>query len=388
MKERLWSKNFIIACVAYFLIGCSFNLLMPTIPLYLSNDMGVPSGKIGLVLASYGVGLLLIRPFSGYLVDVYARKPLLIFGLSLFVLVFAGYYFVSTILFFVVIRFIHGLFWGLSTVSVNTVAIDIIPASRRSEGIGFFGVNINIAMAIAPYIAVIIYDASGFKTLISASLFMGFLSIIAALFISVPQRKRPEKRPAISFDRFILTKAIPIFLNQLLLAFGWGTLIAYAVLYGKEIGIHNSGVFFLFLAGGIVLSRVTSGKMVDRGYLHIIMAIAILMISAGYFCFALFHNILSFSISAFIIGIGYGTLFPALQTIYNNMAVPSSRGTANSTYLTSFDVGIGLGMLIGAYIAQLYGYANMYVASALISFASLFIYWFNSRKIYERFKVI
>ncbi len=122
MKERLWSKNFIIACVAYFLIGCSFNLLMPTIPLYLSNDMGVPSGKIGLVLASYGVGLLLIRPFSGYLVDVYARKPLLIFGLSLFVLVFAGYYFVSTILFFVVIRFIHGLFWGLSTVSVNTVA--------------------------------------------------------------------------------------------------------------------------------------------------------------------------------------------------------------------------------------------------------------------------
>jgi len=387
MKERLWSKNFIIACVAYFLIGCSFNLLMPTIPLYLSNDMGVPSGKIGLVLASYGVGLLLIRPFSGYLVDVYARKPLLIFGLSLFVLVFAGYYFVSTILFFVVIRFIHGLFWGLSTVSVNTVAC-IIPASRRSEGIGFFGVNINIAMAIAPYIAVIIYDASGFKTLISASLFMGFLSIIAALFISVPQRKRPEKRPAISFDRFILTKAIPIFLNQLLLAFGWGTLIAYAVLYGKEIGIHNSGVFFLFLAGGIVLSRVTSGKMVDRGYLHIIMAIAILMISAGYFCFALFHNILSFSISAFIIGIGYGTLFPALQTIYNNMAAPSRRGTANSTYLTSFDVGIGLGMLIGAYIAQLYGYANMYVASALISFASLFIYWFNSRKIYERFKVI
>jgi predicted MFS family arabinose efflux permease len=111
-------------------------------------------------------------------------------------------------------------------------------------------------------------------------------------------------------------------------------------------------------------------------------------ISAGYFCFALFHNILSFSISAFIIGIGYGTLFPALQTIYNNMAAPSRRGTANSTYLTSFDVGIGLGMLIGAYIAQLYGYANMYVASALISFASLFIYWFNSRKIYERFKVI
>lgn len=388
MKERLWNRNFIITCLTYFLIGCAFNLLMPTIPLYLSNEMGVTPGKIGLVLASYGVGLLLVRPFSGYLVDVYARKPLFLIGLTFFVLVFTGYYFVTTVLFFVILRFIHGMFWGLSTVSVNTIAIDIIPPSRRSEGIGYFGVNINIAMAIAPYIAVIIYDSSGFHVLISFSLLMGFLSIAAALFIRVPKRERPVKRPAISFDRFILVRAIPIFLNQLLLAFGWGTLIAYAVLYGKEIGIHNSGVFFLFLAGGIVLSRVTSGKAIDRGYLHIVMAIAIFMITAGFFCFALFHNIVSFSISAFIIGIGYGTLFPALQTIYNNMARPSRRGTANSTYLTSFDVGIGIGMLIGAYFAQLYGYRNMYILSAVISGAALFIYWINSRKVYELYKVV
>lgn len=388
MTERLWNKNFIITCLAYFLIGCAFNLLMPTIPLYLSNEMGIPSGKIGLVLASYGVGLLVVRPFSGYLVDVYARKPLFMFGLTLFVIVFTGYYFVASVLFFVILRFIHGMFWGLSTVSINTIAIDIIPASRRSEGIGFFGVNINIAMAVAPYIAVIIYDSSGFQTLITYSVFMGVLSVVAALFIKVPRRHKPVKRPAISFDRFILVRAIPIFLNQLLLAFGWGTLIAYAVLYGKEIGIHNSGIFFLFLAGGIVLSRVTSGKVIDKGYLHIVMAIAIFMITAGYLCFALLHSIVSFSIAAFIIGIGYGTLFPALQTIYNNMAPASKRGTANSTYLTSFDVGIGIGMLAGAYFAQLYGYGNMYILSGVVSFVALIIYWTNSRKVYERYKLI
>lgn len=387
MNEKLWNKSFIIACIAYFLFGCAFNLLMPTIPLYLSNEMGITPSKIGVVMSSYALALLCIRPFSGYLVDIYARKPLLIFGISLFVFVFTGYYFVTSVLFFIVLRFIHGLFWGLSTVSANTVAIDIIPSARRAEGIGYFGVNMNVAMAIAPYIAVKIYDAYGFSALISSSLLMGLLSILATLFIKVPERPKVTHKRAFSLDRFILVKAVPIFLNQLLLAFGWGTLVAFAVLYGKDIGIHNSGIFFLFLAGGIVLSRVTSGKLTDRGFLHQVMIVAILLIGFGYMGFALYHNIIMFSISALLIGIGYGTLFPALQTIYNNMAPASKRGTANSTYLTAFDLGIGGGMLTGAYLADHWGFANMYLITAFLCFIALIIYWFNSRPVYERNKI-
>lgn len=375
-------------CITYFLVACSFHLLMPTIPLYLSMELGVEPSKIGVVLSSYALALLFIRPFSGYLVDVYPRKHLFLFGITLFVLTFSGYYFAATVLFLVVLRFVHGLFWGISTVSANTVAIDIIPSSRRAEGIGFFGVNTNLAMAIAPFIAVKIYDAYGFKTLISSALLMGFLSITAALFIKVPYRERPTNRPALSLDRFILLKAIPIFLNQLLLSFGWGTLIAFAVLYGKEINIRNSGIFFLFLAAGLILSRITSGKLVDRGYLHQVMVVAILVITIGYLSFSLFHNIFFFSLSAFLIGIGYGTLFPALQTIYINMAPASRRGTANSTYLTGFDLGIGSGMLIGAYLAGIYGFANMYLITAGASFSALFIYWFNSRKVYEKNRLV
>lgn len=243
-KEKLWNKNFINACAANFLIACSFYLLMPTIPIYLSEQLLVPESKIGIVLSSYVLALLLIRPFSGYLVDVYPRKPLFLLGVSLFVAMFFGYYFAVTILFFVVLRFIHGLFWGVSTVSANTVAIDIIPPSRRAEGIGFFGVNMNIAMAIAPYIAVNIYESYGFPVLITSAIAMGVLAVFAVNLIDIPKEKAARK-PPVSFDRFILIKAIPIFINQLFLSFGWGTLIAFAVLYGKRIGIHNPGIFFL-----------------------------------------------------------------------------------------------------------------------------------------------
>jgi MFS family permease len=153
-KDVLWSKNFIIACVANFLTACSFNLLMPTIPLYLTEVLNIEGSKIGIILSSYAFALLLIRPFSGFLVDLYPRKILYLIGITCFMAIFFGYYFAVTVSFFIILRFVHGLFWGLSSVSANTVAIDIIPTSRRAEGIGYFGVNMNIAMAIAPFFAI------------------------------------------------------------------------------------------------------------------------------------------------------------------------------------------------------------------------------------------
>jgi len=242
-------------------------------------------------------------------------------------------------------------------------------------------------MAVAPYIAVNIYDSYGFNTLISSALGMGILSIVVVSLINVPIRKKLDKIPPMSFDRFILIKAVPILFNQLFISFGWGTLIAFAVLYGKQIGIHNSGIFFLFLAGGIVLSRVTSGKFVDRGHLHLVMTFALMAITAGFSGFALLHSIESYCISALMIGIGYGTLFPALQTIYINMAPASKRGTANSTYLTGFDLGIGLGMLLGAYIAQFTGFSNMFLISGGLCLLAILIYHLNSKRVYEKFKI-
>src|SRR5690606_32972369 len=103
--------------------------------------------------------------------------------------------------------------------------------------------------------------------------------------------------------------------------------------------------------------------------------------------FALFHSVVAFCLSAFLVGLGYGTLFPALQTIYINIAPSSKRGTANSTYLTGFDLGIGIGMLVGAYIGDLYDFSTMYLLTASLVLIGLILYWFNSKKVYENNKL-
>src|SRR5690606_21543886 len=196
--------------------------------------------------------------FCGFWVDVYQRKPLFMFGLIFFIAIYLGYYFAVTVTFFVILRFVHGLFWGLTTVSSNTVAIDLIPASRRAEGIGYFGVNTNIALALAPFLAINIYQEKGFYALVTCALIMEVLSEIAVWCIKIPKREKLDKTPPMSWDRFMLLKGVPIFFNQLFISYGWGTLVAFAALYGKQTGVHNPGIFFLFLACGLILSRVTS----------------------------------------------------------------------------------------------------------------------------------
>lgn len=380
---RLWTGGYINVCVANFLMACSFNLLMPTIPLYITEVLGVPQSRTGVVLASYAIALLFVRPFSGYIVDLYSRKKILLISFACFVAIFSGYFFVTTIFFFIIIRFLHGITWGFSTVSSSTLAIDLVPSERRAEGIGYYGTFTNVAMAIGPFIAIYIYESYGFPVLLGCAMGMGVLGIIAVSLIKAPERPKMEHEK-ISLDRFFLLSAWPIFINQLLPSFAWGTIGPFVAQYGKEINIPNAGIYFLFWAGGIILSRVFAGKLVDRGHIHKVNMIAMLIVALAFFAFATYHNIYAFCTAGLFIGIGFGMMFPALQTLYINMADNNQRGTANSTYLVGFDLGLALGMLLGGFISGYHSFEALFLIAGLVCLSSIVVYWFVSRPLFDR----
>lgn len=382
-KPKLWSWGYLNVCIANFLMACSFNLLMPSIPLYITEQLGVPQTKTGIVLASYAIAIMMIRPFSGYLVDMFSRKMVLLLGFVFYVAVFGGYFFATTVMIFVVVRFLHGIAWGLSSVASSTLAIDLVPSERRAEGVGYFGTFTNVAMAIGPFIAIYIYQHYSFKLLLCCAIVMGCLGIIAASLIKAPARP-PIKPERISFDRFFLLPAWPIFLNQLLPCFAWGTIGPFVAQYGKQIGIENAGVFFIYWAGGIILSRIFAGKMVDRGHIHTVNKLAMFIVAVAFVCFAFIHNAVAFSISGLFIGVGFGMMFPALLTLYVNMAEANQRGTASSTYLVGFDLGLALGMLIGGYISGIFSFEILFFISACLCALSVVVYSLVSQKVYDR----
>ena len=95
-KPVLWNRNFIQCCISYFLMNFSFYMLMPTMPVYLVEVLKINPSEVGIALSSYSIGLLCVRPFSGYLVDCFSRKPLYLFAFMVFACMFTGYLFATT----------------------------------------------------------------------------------------------------------------------------------------------------------------------------------------------------------------------------------------------------------------------------------------------------
>ena len=386
IKEQLWNRNFILISLSNLLMAFSFNLLMPTIPIYLTEVLDTPASQVGIVLSSYSIAVLLIRPFSGFFVDTLPRKILYLAAFTAFSLIFGGYLFAATIVLLVLVRFIHGITWGLTAVAGNTIAIDVIPSSRRGEGVGYFGLTLNIAMAIAPIVGTFLYDCWGFSALIYGCLLSSALGVVIASRIELPLRA-PKMHVPISLDRFILIKGIPAGIAFIFCAFPYGMLVSYVVLFGKEIAISTPALFFVFLALGIGTSRLISGRLVDRGYMHPLIGGAMIALAFSLVLLSTVHEVFIFNLSAYLIGIAYGTMVPAFQYLVVALAPSSMRGTANSTYLVAFDIGVSLGMLFGGFMASSYSLSEAYLLGAgSVVFAFIFYHFkvrphFNHNKL-------
>lgn len=384
MKERLVTKSYILIIAANFLQFFGFWLLIPVLPFYLQEVFGADKTSIGAILSCYTIAALCIRPFSGYLLDSFARKPLYLLAYFFFTAMFGGYLLAGTLTLFILFRIIHGLAFGMVTVSGNTIVIDIMPSSRRGEGLGYYGLANNTAMSIGPMTGLFLHDAGvGYTLIFCCSLLAGCIGLLCASLVKTPY-KPAVKRDPISLDRFILLKGIPAGLSLLLLSIPYGMTTNYVAMYAKQIGITGStGYFFTFMAVGMAVSRLFSGKLVDRGKITQVIAAGLYLVCFCFFglsgCGWLIHwnataTTVFFFLISILLGVGFGTMFPAYNTLFVNLAPNKQRGTATSTYLTSWDVGIGIGMLAGGYIAEVATFKMAYLFGAALTVVSLFYF--------------
>lgn len=389
-KEKLWNAEYLKTWLANFAIYFSFMLVTPLLPLYLSETFGADKHTIGLVLSGYALTALLIRPFSGYFVDSFDRKKVLLLCMFLFFLFFAGYMVAGSLLLFAIIRTLHGAPFGATTVANSTVAIDVLYPSRRAEGIGYYGLSNNIATAISPSVALWIYDAChNYNIIFSLSLLFAGLGFAINSTLKLKKRELVKKANKISLDRFFLVRAWREALAMICFAFGYGVISTYIAIYGKErLGITGgTGVFFLLLSVGLILSRLIGSRTLRKGMLIWNASLGLLISLCGYFLFAGVHNYFGYYGAALIIGLGNGHMFPAFQTMFINLAPHTQRGTANSSLLISWDVGVGLGIMIGGMLVEYFGYFSAFWAAGFVNAAGVLFFFTNIRKTYQRDKL-
>lgn len=370
--ENLYTANFFLAWGANFLMGFAFYLLMPTLPFYLVERYGADKGVVGLIMSSYVIAALLIRPFSGYMVDTFSRKMVYVISFFLFVLLTGGYVVTVSIALLFVLRFLHGLTWGVVTTAGNTIAIDIMPTPRRGEGIGVFGLSLPLSMSFGPMAGLFLFEHFTFEVIFMVSTFIGLVGLIAALFIAVPAKEH-HHTSVLSLDRFFMVKGIPLGVNMAIISFTYGILLAFGAMFGKELNVDNTGWFFTLLALGMIISRTFSGQMIDRGKLKAVTVLSSVSLFVGFLILGFANSPLYYFGSALFIGLGYGVLSPAFQTMFVSLGNHHQRGTANSTFLTAFDFGVGLGMLGAGKLAEVTSLSTTFTISAGICLFSLLI---------------
>lgn len=385
--ERLWNSNYIKVMIANFSLFSAFYLLTPLLPLYLYETFGATKDVIGLVLSGYTITALLFRPFSGYIVDSFPRKTVLMVSFTAFAIFFAGYLAASSLLLFTIVRTLHGGPFGTVTTANATVAIDVLPSSRRNEGIGYYGLSNNLAMAIAPTFAIFVYSQThNFQLLFWLALLVATFGLIVDSTVKLKHQPADVRPRKLSLDRFFLKRGWLIGFNMVFFGFCFGVLSNYLAIYGKQVmGITGgTGTWFMLCSIGLILSRLQGGKALRKGLLTHNAAEGMVISLVGYTLFIASPNTIGYYGSAILIGLGNGHLWPAFQNMMISMAHHNERGTANSTILISWDIGMGIGILIGGVIAEHFGYSAAFWTVAGVNLTGVLLYFLRSQQFFKR----
>ena len=386
--ERLWNRNYCKVMAANFSLFFAFYVLTPLLPLYLSEHFGATKDMIGLVLSGYTITALVIRPFSGYMVDSFPRKIVLMVSFGTFAIFFAGYLAASTLLLFTIVRTLHGGPFGTLTTANATVAIDVLPSSRRTEGIGYYGLSNNLAMALAPTIGIYVYQLThSFEFLFWIALIVACAGWLVDATVTLPSKEIVRNKSKLSLDRFFLVRGWLLGLNMVAFGFSFGVLSNYLAIYGKEVmGITGgTGTYFLLCSIGLIASRLQGSKALRQGRVTYNAGSGMVISLIGYTIFIAFSTLgdslmyIGYYGSALLIGLGNGHMWPAFQNMTINVAHNNQRGTANSTILISWDIGMGLGILLGGVIAEFLGYGSAFWTVVIVNAAGVLTFFLATK---------
>lgn len=370
--DRLWNADYLKVMNANFCLNFAFYLLTPLLPLYLSEHFGATKDVIGLALSGYTLLALLVRPFSGYLADSFPRKKVLLISLACYSVFFAGYLLASSLLLFTIVRTLHGGPYGASTVSNSTMAVDVLPSSRRNEGIGYYGLSNNLASAIAPSVGIFLYSQThDFDLLFWIAFAVAFMGFVGNTTVKARERQVIKDKKALSLDRFFLLRGWYLGVNMVFFGVCYGVLSNYLAIYGKEqMGITGgTGTYFMLLSFGLILSRLQGARSLRSGRLVRNATQGVILSTVGYTLFVACPNMVGYYGSALLIGLGNGHLWPAFQNLIIGIAKNNERGTANSTLLTAWDLGVGLGIVIGGVVAEYISYTVAFWTVAAVHLA-------------------
>ena len=400
LKQPLWTKRFILLCASNFLFFMSFFLLLPTLPVYLVENLKASEDQVGLIMGIFTIAAVFARPMTGYLMDLKNQKALFIIAIIIFVVATFGYLIAQTVLFIFLIRFIYGFGFGMSTTAGGTMAAEWIPEDRRGEGLGYYGTFIMVAMSVGPIVGVNIASHTSYQGMFWFCFALSIIGLIMASLLpnykSTQKNTKEVRKFSIKnkedvnywFNELIEKNALPVSAAMMMIAIVFGGVISFVSLYAKELGDASiAGTYFTLYAIAIVISRPFAGKWFDQKGPNLLVLLGTLFYFVGMILLGFAWNSWMVYGAALVIGSGYGILQPSYQALSIQVSPEHRRGAATATFFTLFDIGVGFGSFFLGWVVVQIGYGNMFLFSSLFLILSYLVYFWKARPMIQRASV-
>ncbi len=350
-------------------------LLVAVLPVYL-KDLGGSDSAVGLVVGVFALSALFPRPFVGREIDRGGSRRFILAGAAIFVVASALYIVATTVPLLLGVRILHGVGLALFTTAALAMVADLAPPSRRGEMLGIWGTAPTFASAIAPFFGLMIRDHYGYDTVFIVSTCCALLALVLVRFLRDPHKEvRADAADAGLIEKSVLFPAVLV----ISMTFIFGAVSSFVLLFAEERGIENAGLFFTATAGAVVLSRLLGGKLSDRYGRWKIILPSMACLSAGVALLSQATSLTVLLLGAGLIGLSFGSGFPALSALAVDVAPSGRRGAAMGTYSASFEVGAGAGAIIMGLVATVTGYATMFLIGSAFPAGGVLFAWARTR---------
>lgn len=383
-KVPLWTRNFILVSAINFQLVLIFYLLVVVIVGYAVAELGASTAQAGLVSGLFIVGTLIGRLLVGKFLEHFGRKTTLIVGLTGF-LIFSSLYFikfdVGMLLF---VRFMHGFMMGMASTVLGTIIAQILPPTRRGEGIGYYSMSSTLGTAIGPFLAIWMMLHIGYHAIFLLSSVIAICCLIVALFVQIPDLPQQTKtiqntntvKNSSFISQFVEKNALPISFIMLLASVCYSGVLSFVNFYAKEIDlVEAASVFFLMYAIAILLSRPFTGPLMDRKGENIIMYPAFVIMAIALFLLSQVQSAWMLLLCAALLGLGYGNIQSVCQTIAVKSAHVERMGFATSTFFIFLDAGLGFGPYFLGLALNSISYSLLYLYSAVATLLCIVMYY-------------
>jgi putative transporter len=361
--DKIWNKKFILLFITNLLMMATFYASVPILPIYCQEN-GITGSKIGIVLTSMSIATVLFRPFAGYILDNFNRYHVYMLFLALFCLPFLGFAAFPVFGILVLIRLYMGVVYSVCGSATTTLAGDVLPPNKVGQGVNRFALTISLGMAAGPFIGIQVQNHMSSK----ASFVVLFaLTVLALLCVSFCKIQYPKvERKKFSFADAFYKPALPFMFNMMFIMVPFGAVIAYTSIFAQEKGLSAvTPYFYIFLVAGMLISKFSTQKMIDGGKHKILVVISLIVLLFTMGSYFLMESEVHLLLAGLLLGLGYGVLQPLFQSFVTGTTPGPKRGTANATYLLSYDIGIGIGSFVMGLFQESIGLGTGFALTAV-----------------------